>query len=134
MIYNSYMRDEATGSIDFDVDTVFVVLLTSGYTPDKATHEKRSDLTDELVAAGYTAGGQEVDVTVAEVSGDRVEITLGGAIWNPATFTARFAVYYKNRGGDPADDELIYCNEFPTDISSTAGSFTVEASMIRKQN
>lgn len=134
MIYNSYMRDEATGAFDFDVDTVYVMLLTSAYAPDKAAHEKRSDLTDEVVATGYTAGGQEVDVTVAEVSGDKVEITLGGAVWNPASITAAFAVYYKHRGGAPEDDELIYCNEFPTDVSSTAGAFTVESSMIRKQN
>lgn len=134
MIYNSLMRDEAIGNIDFETDSVYVLLLSSGYTPDK-NHDKRSDLTNEIVADGYTEGGQAAEVTVTE-DGDnnRVEISLGGAVWNPATITARYAVYYKRRGGSSADDELIYCNEFPSDVSSTSGSFTVQASTIRKQN
>lgn len=135
MIYNSVMQDEAIGAVDFDSDVFYVMLVTNAYIPDKKNHKRRSDITNEVVGDGYTAGGQAADVSVVEIdASDRVEITLGGAIWTPATITAAAAIYYKRRGGSPDDDELVYCNEFPSDVSSTAGSFTVEPSMIRKQN
>jgi hypothetical protein len=132
MIYNSLMRDEAIGAVDFDNDT-FYVMLVNGYTPDKKNHKRRSDVTGEIVADGYTAGGQAVAITVTEDDvNDLVEISLGGAVWNPSTISATAAVYYKRRGGVASDDELVYCNEFGIEASSTNGAFTLASSMIRK--
>lgn len=136
LIFNSELRDEAIGSIDFDTDTFKVMLTTSAYTENKDTHAKRSDVNGEVVGAGYTAGGNTVTVTVGAVDtvNDRVEISLGGTTWPASTITARKAVYYKSRGGASSADELIAVVDFGSDVISVAGTLTLTASTIRKQN
>jgi hypothetical protein len=136
LIYNSAMRDEAIGSIDYDTDTFKVMLTTSTYTENKDTHTKRSDITNEVVGTGYTAGGNTVTVTVAAVdtANDRVDISLGGTTWPTSTITARKAVYYKSRGGASTADEIIAVVDFGADVSTTVGTFTLTASTLRKSN
>lgn len=135
-IYNSALYDEARGNINYLSDPFKVMLCTSAYAPNKDTHTKRSDVTNEVTGAGYTAGGAAVTVTVGTVdtANDRVDITLGGATWPTATITARYAVYYKARGGAASADELVAVNDFGSDVTSTAGTFTLNASTLRKSN
>lgn len=136
LIYNSALRDEAIGSVDYDTDTFKVMLTTSAYTENKDTHTKRSDVTNEVVGTGYTAGGNTATVTVAAVDtvNDRVDISLGGTTWATSTITARKAVYYKSRGGASSADEIIAVVDFGADVSTTVGTFTLTASTLRKQN
>lgn len=135
-VFNSVLRDEAIGNLDYDTDTFKVMLLTSAATPDKDTWAKRSSVTNEVVGTGYTAGGAAATVTVGAVdtANDRVEITLGGASWANSTITARYAVYYKSRGGAATADELVAVNDFGSDVTSTNGTFTLNASTYRKTN
>ncbi len=136
LIYNSAVRDEAVGSIDYDTDTFKMMLTTSAYVADKDAHSKRSSVTNEVTGTGYTAGGTTVAVTVAAVdtANDRVVITFGSVNWPTSTITARHGVIYKSRGGASSADELICNVDFGSDIVSTAGTFTVAASTITKQN
>ena len=138
LIFNSAVRDEAVGSIDYDTDTFKVMLLTSTATLNKDTWAKRSDVTNEITGTGYTAGGATAAVTVAatDTTNDRVVITLGdgGVTWGTSTITARYAVYYKSRGGASSADELIAVVDFSTDKTSTGADFTLSASTITKQN
>ena len=136
LIYNSAVRDEAIGNIDYDTDTFWVQLVTSAYVENKDTHTKRSDVTNEVTGTGYTAGGQAITVTVAAVdaANDRVVINFGAVTWPSSTITARKAVVYKRRGGAAAADELVYVNDFGADVISTNGTFTLPASTITKQN
>lgn len=136
LIPNSFIRDVITGAIDLDTDTFKVMLLTSAYVPNKDTHTKRSDLTNEVVGTGYTAGGAAAAFTVAAVDtvNDDVEVTLGGSTWATATITARYAVYYKSRGGAASADELVYVNDFGSDVTSTGANFALASSLIKFQN
>lgn len=136
LIYNSALRDEAIGSIDYDTDTFKVMLVTSAYTENKDTHTKRSDITNEITGTGYTAGGNTATVTVGAVdtANDRVDISLGGTTWPTSTITARKAVYYKSRGGAASADEIIAVIDFGADVSTTVGTLTLTASTLRKQN
>ncbi len=136
IILNSCLRDEAVGNINFSSDSFKVMLLTSTATPNKDTWLKRSDATNEVSGTGYTAGGAAATVTVGSVdtTNDRVDITLGGASWTTATITARYAVYYKARGGASSADELVAVVDFGSDVTSTAATFTLSASTLRKQN
>lgn len=135
-IFNSAIRDEAVGNIDYDTDAFGVMLLTSAATPNKDTWAKRSDVTNEVVGTGYTAGGATVTVTVGAVdtANDRVDISLGGNTWANASITARYAVYFKKRGGAATADELVAVNDFGADVTSTAAAFALAASTLRKQN
>lgn len=136
LIYNSALRDEAIGAIDYDTDTFKVMLVTSAYTENKDTHAKRSDVTNEVVGTGYTAGGQTVVATVSAVdtTNDRVDITFAQVTWPASTITARKAVYYKSRGGAASADELIAVDDFGADVTTVAGTLTLNASIVRKSN
>ncbi len=135
LIYNSYFDDMAKGAIDNDTDAFKVVLVTATYAENKDTHTKRSDVTNEVVGTGYTAGGVAVAVTVTkDIVNDRVDISLGAASWPASSITARKAVYYKSRGGLASADELVAVIDFVSDEITTGGTFDLTASTIRIQN
>jgi hypothetical protein len=135
MIFTSGLDDAFRALIDFDADTFAVALVTAAYTPNKDTHTRRSDISAEVVGTGYVAGGTTALVTVTkDLTNDRIDVELGAVSWNPATITARGAVYYKARGGAASDDELVAYIDFGTDVSSTAGEFALSASTLRIQN
>jgi len=112
-----------------------VLLTTATYTENKDTHDFRDDVTNEVTGTGYTAGGNTVTVTVTlDTVNDRLDISLGGTTWPASTITARKAVYYKSRGGAAAADELIVVNDFGSDVVTSAGTFTLNASTLRITN
>lgn len=135
LIYNRALELWARGSIDFDTDTFKVLLTTSAYTEDKDAHDFRNDVTNEVSGTGYTAGGNTATVTVTlDTANDRLDISLGGTTWPSSTITARKAVYYKSRGGASSADELVAVNDFGSDVVSSAGTFTLNASTLRITN
>ena len=135
LIYNSFWDDVIRGLIDVDGVTVKVMLVTSSYTEDKDAHTKRSDVTNEVSGTGYTAGGAVSSVTVTkDTTNDRVDIVLGQVSWPASTITARKAVYYVSRGGAASADELIAVSVFDSDVVSSGGPFTLNASTVRLQN
>lgn len=125
LIYNSFKRDGWNGSVDLDTDSVKAMLLTNAYTPDQDAHTKRSDLTNEVVGTGYTAGG--VALTTKAVTVDNTDnegvFDADDAVWATATITARYLALYKARGGAASADELIALWDFGLDISSTNAEF-----------
>jgi hypothetical protein len=135
LVYNSAVDDMARGLIDFDSDTFKAMLVTSTYSPNKDTHDKRDDVTNEVTGTGYTAGGTTCAVTVTkDTANDKVTITLGSVSWSSSTITARGCVYYKSRGGASSADEIVAYNDFGGDVSTTGGTFSVAASTITLQN
>lgn len=126
LIYNSAVFDAVRGPIDFDTDTFYVMLVTSAYTPNKDTHTRRSDVTNEVVGAGYTAGGSASAATVTDVTAsDNLTVAFAAVAWPTSTITARAAVIYKSRGGLASADELVAYVDFGADITSTVDTFTV---------
>lgn len=135
LIYNSAVDDMARGAIDFDTDTFKVMLVTSSYTPNKDTHDKRDDVTNEASGTGYTSGGATSACTVTkDTANDRVTLQFASVSWASSTITARGAVIYKSRGGASSADELVAYNDFGADVSTTAGTFSIAASTITLQN
>ncbi len=135
LIYNSCLDDTVKGSIDFDTDTFKMILVTSSYTAAK-THAKRSDVTNEVSGTGYTTGGNAAAATATKDNvNNREDITFAITSWTTATITARAGVIYKSRGGLASADELIAYVDFGTDVTSTAGTFSVTiSSPLRFQN
>lgn len=127
LIYNSFKRDQMNGSIDLDTDTIKMILVTSTYTPNQDTHTKRSDVTNEVVGAGYTAGGVTLanKTVVVDNTGNTGVFDADDVTIATATITARGAVLYKSRGGASTADELIAYLDFGSDIASTSGTFLV---------
>lgn len=127
-VFNSFKRDIMNGSIDLDTDIINVMLVTSTYVPNIDLHTKRSDITNEVVGTGYTAGGQALagKVVSAENASDAGKFTATNTTWAASTITARGAVLYKARGGLATADEVIAYIDFVTDKTSSAGDFTVQ--------
>lgn len=126
VIYNSFFADRDKGLIDLDLDTIKVMLVTSTYTPNIDTHTKRSDVTNEVVGAGYVSGGETLANTTVtqDNTGDQSVFDADNVTWATSTITARGAVLYKSTGV-AANDNLITYLDFTTDRISTAGNFTL---------
>lgn len=121
------MEDLAEGRINFGSDTFYNMLVTATYTPDKATHTKRSDVTNEASGTGYVAGGQATAATVTlDTINHRLDITFSDNSWASSTITARAEVTYKRRGGAASLDELCNYGDFGSNVSTTGGTFTLD--------
>lgn len=135
LVYTSCIDDLAKGAIDFDTDTFYVMLVTASYTENKDTHTKRSDITNEISATGYSSGGKACTVAVAkDTATDRVTVTFQSTNWTGFTGTARKAIYYKRRGGASSADELIGVNDFGADVTVTGSTFVVADTVLTFQN
>lgn len=131
--FHKFLQTALKGDLDFDTVTVNVMLVASGYTPDK-DHDYRNDITNEITGTGYTAGGATVTATLTrDTANDRIDITFAAASWPSSTLTARYAVYYIARGGASSADDLIMLDDFGANITSTADTFSLGASTARFQ-
>lgn len=127
LLYNSFFKDTQNADVDLGADTIKLMLVTSAYVPNVDTHSKRSDVTNEVVGVGYTAGGVVLSgKTVTKDNANNQSVFDADDILIPsATITARGGVLYKSRGGLASADELIGYLDWGSDIISTAGAFTV---------
>ena len=93
---------------------------------EKDAWDFRNDVTNEVVGAGYTAGGSAVTLTVAAVDtvNNDIEVSCSSVSWTSATITAVGGIIYKVNGS-AGSDELVSFIDFGGPISSTSGTFTV---------
>ena len=111
LIYNNAKELLLKGDLDFDVDTVYAMLVTSSYTPDPDTHVNRDDVTNEVANGnGYTTGGEEVaNLVVSQDNTDDEGVVDGDDVtWTSSTITARAAVLYKVVGSAATDLLIAY--------------------------
>lgn len=141
IIYDSCLFDTVTGAIDMDTDTFKCMLVNATYaaisdTTKKTTHTKRSDVTsNEVTGTGYTTGGTASTFSVVnDTVNNRADTTMGAVSWTTSTITASGAVLYKSRGGAASADNLVAYIDFGGSLSSTAGTFSLTASILRLQN
>jgi hypothetical protein len=127
VIFNSFKREVMNGSIDLDIDTIKVMLVTSSYTPNADTHTKRSDVTNEVSGTGYTAGGQALanKAVTAGNTDDEGIFDADDVTWTSSTITARGAVLHKSRGGAASANVLICYIDFGSDQISSSGNFSI---------
>lgn len=126
VIYNSFFVDRDKGLIDLDLNTLKVMLVTSAYTPNIDTHTKRSDVTNEVVGAGYVTGGNTLaNTTVTQDNVNNKSVfDADDTNWTTSTITARGAILYKSTGLNTTDNLICYF-DFVTDKISSAGNFTI---------
>ena len=126
--YGEGLLNVVKGAIDLDTDTFKIMLTTSTYTPNQDTHNFRDDVTNEVSGTGYTTGGATlagVSVTY-DTASNEVRVSWTDPTWTTSTITARTAVIYKFRGGASTADELLAFCTNDADVSTTAGTFTVD--------
>jgi hypothetical protein len=127
VFFNNTKKFTLNGSIDWDSDTIKVALVTSSYTPNLDSHDYFNDVTNEVTGTGYTAGGATLanKAVNQDNTNDRAAFDSDDPAWTTATITARACVLYKSRGGASSADELCGYWDFGSDITSTAGTFTI---------
>lgn len=74
------------------------------------------------IGATVTDGG----VTWSCVGRGVVVLDAADASWASATITARYAVVYDSTPGSNATNPLLFLVDFGSDVSSTAGAFTIQ--------
>lgn len=114
--------------IDWLSDTIKMMLCTVLYVPDQATHKFKSSITNEVVGAGYVAGGVTLagKTLVYDVPSKIMILDCNNPLWAVATITARYGVIYDDREAAAADKELIGYIDFGTDQSTAGVDFEVE--------
>lgn len=117
---------DGTAVVDWDTDTIKVMLTTSTYTPNQDTHDFKDDVTNEVSGTGYTAGGATLASKTATYDTATNELRLDAAdvSWTVSTFTARYAVVYKDTG-TASTSPLMGLVDFGGDQTVNAATFQI---------
>jgi hypothetical protein len=120
---NTFKVGLPSGTFNFSTDTFKIALYTGAASigPDTTAYTT----TGEVVASGYTAGGQTLTVSQAPTIGNQtgvatVYLSFSNVTWTSA-LTARGALIYKSGGGNPT----VCVLDFGADKTSTT-TFTVQ--------
>lgn len=119
---NSFLTGLMNGTFDFTSDTFKIALYTNEAALTQLTSAYTTD--GEVVASGYTVGGNTLTVTQVPIIGGAnpytAYISFANSSWASA-LTARGALIYKSGGGNPA----VCVLDFGNDKTSTL-TFTVQ--------
>lgn len=136
-LYDEFRKKQLSGNgaVNLTSLTLKMMLVTSGYTPNRNTHAFRSDLgATEVSGTGYTAGGNSLSTVTVTMDGSG-NITIDAndpATWATAAggFTnARRAVIYIARGGASSADELVaYSDDFGADYGNAISDLQITLS------
>lgn len=128
-VYGNAIKAAFNKEVDWDSDTIRVMLLTSAYTPNQDGHDYVDDVRANEVAAtgGYTTGGAALTSKTAtyDAATNTVKFDAADVTWAASTITARYAVVYNDSGATDATKALIAYFDFTTDRASSNGEFTV---------
>jgi hypothetical protein len=125
--FDSMLADLRLGNIVPGSDTYYGMLVTATYAPNKGTHTKRSNVTNECTGTGYSTGGIAITVTPSLDTTNHWDAwTLGSINWPTCTLdvAVRALVVYKHRGGAASADELLFYVDFGSDKACSGGTFT----------
>ena len=112
---NSFKNGLLEGAFNFDSGTFYIALYNNTATLNADTAAYTT--TGEVVASGYTAGGQVLTPTQS-ISNGVAFVSFGSVSWSGA-FTARGALIYK-----AGDNGAVCVLDFGSDKTSTT-TFTV---------
>ena len=119
---NSFLTGLMNGTFDFTSGTFKIALYTNEAALTQLTLAYTTD--GEVVASGYTAGGNTLTINQVPIIGGTnpytAYISFANTTWNSA-LTARGALIYKSGGGNPA----VCVLDFGNDKTSTS-TFTVQ--------
>ncbi len=120
---NTFKVGMPSGDFDFGADTFKIALYTGAASIGPDTTAYTTD--GEVVASGYTAGGETLTITQQPTIGNQtgnatVYMSFANVTWN-AAFTVRGALIYKSGSGNPT----VCVLDFGADKTSTS-TFTVQ--------
>lgn len=128
-VLNSLKKKLLDGSnINFVSDTIKVALFTTSFVPNIDTQAVFSDLSNELVGTGYTAGGAALGnkTVTQDNTGDDAYFDADDSTWATATFAnVQYAVIYKSTGV-ASTSPLIAIVDFGSGKNAAADTFYIQ--------
>lgn len=113
-------------AIDFDDTTAGrfkCMLVDSSYTPNFDTDSIKTDVSGEIVGAGYTPGGEALTSVTFTISSGTITWDAADVTWAASTITnAAAAVIYDD---DLTNKPLIAYVDFGGNFSTTSGTFQI---------
>lgn len=126
-IFNSFKLRQLNGNaIDLDTDTIKLALTTSSYTPNQDTQDFFDDVTNEISATGYTAGGASLasKTVTQDDTNNRGVFDAADTVFTLTTAaTTRYGVLYKSTG-TAGTSALIALIDLATDYTISNGTLT----------
>ncbi len=116
---SSFKQESWLGIHDLDTDTLKMALYTANANLSQATTVYTT--ADEVVGAGYTAGGEVLTGAQVLLSGTTAYLTFNNPVWSGASFVCRGALIYNASKADRA----IAVIDFGAD-KTASGTFTVQ--------
>ncbi len=116
----SFKAEILGGVQDLDTDVIKIALYTSAASLDATTTVYSTS--NEVVGAGYTAGGNTLASPTISTSGTTAFVDFADSSWVTATITARGALIYNSSKANRA----IAVLDFGSDKTATSGTFTVQ--------
>jgi len=116
-----------TGELDFsDSQTYKIALYTDAADLSPGNTNTVYSTTNEVVGAGYTAGGNNLVVADPGFSFEPVVgyVSFGNTSWPSSTFTARGAVIYRNTGGNGLKYTVAVL-DFGSNVTANNNTFNV---------
>lgn len=123
-VYNSCIYRTSLGDIDWDGHTFKALLVTSSYTPNKDTHNARSDITGEVSGTNYSTGGETIGATPArDDANDKTTITFGTAVYTNITVSGIVGMVIYRDSGTSSTDWLVAFVDFGASYSPAGQNF-----------
>ena len=125
--FKNFVSGVANSSWDWDTDTIKVALTTSTYAVNQDTHAFFSDVTNEVVGTGYTAGGVAISgppTITYDTASNEIRLDCTDPSWSGASFTARYGIIYKATGVASTSPLIAYI-DFTSDQTVASGTFTI---------
>jgi hypothetical protein len=127
-VYGNALKAAFNKEVDFDSDTIKVMLLSSAYTPNQDTHDYLDDVVgNEVTGTGYTAGGAALasKTVTYDAATNTLKFDAADVTWASSSITARYAVVYDDTPATNATKPLLAYFDFTTDRASSNGDFIV---------
>lgn len=117
------------GAIDITTATLKMAIVASGYTVDQNLHDFFSDITNEVVGTGYTAGGNACANGTVSLSGAGL-VTVDCD--DPAAYTqnaggfanGRRSILYDDTGVAATSPLIGFSNDYGGDQGNVNGDFS----------
>ena len=118
---------------DLTTDQLYVALYTGNVNLNASTTIYSS--TNEVVATGYTAGGQLLTGVTLNTYNYTAYVNFNNAVWTGATITARCALIYNVTKGNKSIAVLDFgSDKTQTNFTITMPSNTYTTALIRSSN
>ena len=118
---------------DLTTDQLYVALYTGNASLNASTTIYSA--TNEVVATGYTAGGQLLTGVTLNTFNYTAYVNFNNAVWTGATITARCALIYNHSKGDKSIAVLDFgSDKTQTNFTITMPSNTYTTALIRSSN